>query len=201
MTKFQLLSWFQHVCSERDRLFSDLTSQITSQGIPRAFSGLRQSSSRMLIVPLLTVQIEFEAACDLPENSQCSSFICSAFSLPRLFYLTLRRNHFQFHQLSDCSVQALFLPSERTQSTTSLGRMCFSAQPGPGGLSVGRAWDTGNKWMFSVLWRKRVYTRGHAFKLLETHSCQFLPQQPPQTQLWLTELRIFKIPIVSKTKD
>lgn len=79
--------------------------------------------------------------------------------------------------------------------------MCFSAQPGPGGLSVGRAWDTGNKWMFSVLWRKRVYTRGHAFKLLETHSCQFLPQQPPQTQLWLTELRIFKIPIVSKTKD
>lgn len=135
MTKFQLLSWFQHVCSERNKLFSDHTSQITSQGIPRAFSGLHQSSSRILIVPLKTVQIEFAAACDLPENSLCSSFICSVFSLPRLFYLILRRNHFQFHQLSECSVKTLFLPFERTQGTTSPGRICFGAQPDPGDLS------------------------------------------------------------------
>lgn len=71
----------------------------------------------------------------ISQKIQCSSFICSAFSLPRLFCLILQRNHFQFHQLSECSVKALFLPFERSQGTTSLGRMCFSAQPDPGGLS------------------------------------------------------------------
>lgn len=176
------VQWEGCVAAALDGLFSDLISQITSQGISRVFSGLYQSSRRVSIVPLVTAWVELEAVCDPQGISQGSSFIYSVFSLSRFFYHMLwSRSPFQ--HIIGCPhspyVGRVGFVSATWRNPASVGGTCFISLPDLWALSPPQRDMPGTRVInpvFPVLWRKQsVHARGHAFKLARDTQPSFSP--------------------------